>query len=146
MIEPLLVTSSLLIGKEMFTQTITTTTKNIYNGIDKILLNDNVQFKKILDDLDITIKLDIIHTFILELHNDNTLFNETVTKTFNYLEEILKTIEQEIENINNEIIKHNEKWFSRLRFSNCQTMLVKLINHINILDNRFELLIKLIKI
>ena len=146
MIEPLLVTSSLLIGKEMFTQTITTTTKNIYNGIDKILLNDNVQFKKILDDLDITIKLDIIHTFILELHNDTKLFNETVTKTFNYLEEILKTIEQEIENINNEIIKHNEKWFSRLRFSNCQTMLVKLINHINILDNRFELLIKLIKI
>lgn len=146
MIEPLLVTSSLLIGKEMFTQTITTTTKNIYNGIDKILLNDNVQFKKILDDLDITIKLDIIHTFILELHNDNKLFNKTVTKTFNYLEEILKTIEQEIENINNEIIKHNEKWFSRLRFSNCQTMLVKLINHINILDNRFELLIKLIKI
>ena len=146
MLEPILVSSSLLIGKEMFTQTITTTTKNIYNGIDKILLNDNVQFKKILDDLDITIKLDIIHTFILELHNDTKLFNETVTKTFNYLEEILKTIEQEIENINNEIIKHNEKWFSRLRFSNCQTMLVKLINHINILDNRFELLIKLIKI
>jgi hypothetical protein len=146
MIEPLLVSSSLLIGKEMFTQTITTTTKNIYNGIDKILLNDNVQFKKILDDLDITIKLDIIHTFILELHNDTKLFNETVTKTFNYLEEILKTIEQEIENINNEIIKHNEKWFSRFRFSNCSNMLVKLINHIKILDNRFELLIKLIKI
>tara|TARA_B100001142_G_C14237089_1_gene617798 strand:- start:79 stop:519 length:441 start_codon:yes stop_codon:yes gene_type:complete len=146
MIEPLLVSSSLLIGKEMFTQTITTTTKNIYNGIDKILLNDNVQFKKILDDLDITIKLDIIHTFILELHNDTKLFNETVTKTFNYLEEILKIIEQEIENINNEIIKHNEKWFSRFRFSNCPNMLVKLINHIKILDNRFELLIKLIKI
>ena len=146
MIDPLLVSSSLLIGKEMFTQTITTTTKNIYNGIDKILLNDNVQFKKILDDLDITIKLDIIHTFILELHNDTKLFNETVTKTFNYLEEILKIIEQEIENINNEIIKHNEKWFSRFRFSNCPNMLVKLINHIKILDNRFELLIKLIKI
>ena len=146
MIEPLLVTSSLLIGKEMFTQTITTTTKNIYNGIDKILLNDNVQFKKILDDLDITIKLDIIHTFILELHNDTKLFNETVTKTFKYLEEILKTIEQEIENISSELINHNEKWFSRLRFSNCPIMLDKLIKHINILDNRFELLIKLIKI
>lgn len=146
MIEPLLVSSSLLIGKEMFTQTITTTTKSIYNGIDKILLNDNVQFKKILDDLDITIKLDIIHTFILELHNDTKLFNETVTKTFNYLEEILKIINQEIENINNEIIKHNEKWFSSFRFSNCQNMLEKLINHIKILDNRFELLIKLIKI
>jgi hypothetical protein len=146
MIEPLLVSSSFLIGKEMFTQTITTTTKNIYNGIDKILLNDNVQFKQLLDDLDITIKLDIIHTFILDIHNDTKIFSDTVTKTFNYLEEILKTIEQEIENINNEIIKHNEKWFSRLRFSNCSLMLDKLIKHIKILDNRFELLIKLIKI
>ena len=146
MIEPLLVSSSFLIGKEMFTQTITTTTKNIYNGIDKILLNDNVQFKHLLDDLDITIKLDIIHTFILDIHNDTKIFSNTVTKTFNYLEEILKTIEQEIENINDEIIKHNEKWFSRLRVSNCPNMLDKLMKHINLLDNRFELLIKLIKI
>ena len=145
MIEPILVSSSLLIGKEMFTQTITKTTKNIYNGIDKILLNDNVQFKQLLDDLDITIKLDIIHTFILDIHSDNR-FNETVTKTFKYLEEILKIIEQEIENISSELINHNQKWFSRLRFSNCPIMLDKLIKHINILDNRFELLIKLIKI
>jgi hypothetical protein len=146
MIEPLLVSSSFLIGKEMFTQTITTTTKNIYNGIDKILLNDNVQFKQLLDDLDITIKLDIIHTFILDIHDDNNIFNETVTKTFKYLEEILKTIELEIENINNDIIKHNEKWFSKFRVSNSSYMLQKLVKHIQILDDRFELLMKLIKI
>jgi len=65
MIEPLIFSSSLLLGKEIAAQTITSTTKNIYNGIDKILLNDNVHFKKILDDLDINTKLDIIHTFII---------------------------------------------------------------------------------
>ena len=53
MIEPLLVTSSLFLGKEMFTTTVTNTTKNIYNGIEKIILNDNNHFKKILDNLDI---------------------------------------------------------------------------------------------
>ena len=146
MIEPLLVSSSLLIGKEMFTQTITTTTKNIYNGIDKILLNDNLQFKELLEDLDITIKLDIINTFILDIHSNNKIFNESVSKTFKYLEEILKTIELEIENINNDIIKHNEKWFSKFRVSNSSYMLQKLVKHIQILDDRFELLIKLIKI
>lgn len=146
MIEPILVSSSLLIGKEMFTQTITTTTKNIYNGIDKILLNNNLQFKELLEDLDITIKLDIINTFILDIHSNNTIFNESVSKTFKYLEEILKTIELEIENINNEIINHNEKWFSRFRSSKSSYMLQKLVKHIKILDDRFELLMKLIKI
>lgn len=146
MIEPILFSSSLLIGKEMFTQTITTTTKNIYNGIDKILLNDNLQFKELLEDLDITIKLDIINTFILDIHSNNKIFNESVSKTFKYLEEILKTIELEIENINNDIIKHNEKWFSKFRVSNSSYMLQKLVKHIQILDNRFELLMKLIKI
>ena len=87
MIEPILVSSSLLIGKEMFSQTINTTTKNIYNGIDKILLNDNLQFKELLEDLDITIKLDIINTFILDIHSNNKIFNESVSKTFKYLEE-----------------------------------------------------------
>jgi hypothetical protein len=146
MIEPILFSSSLLIGKEMFTQTITTTTKNIYNGIDKILLNDNLQFKELLEDLDITIKLDIINTFILDIHSNNKIFNESVSKTFKYLEEILKTIELEIENINNDIIKHNEKWFSKFRVSNSSYMLQKLVKHIQILDDRFELLMKLIKI
>ena len=146
MIEPILVSSSLLIGKEMFTQTITTTTKNIYNGIDKILLNDNLQFKDLLEDLDITIKLDIINTFIIDIHSNNKIFNKSVSKTFKYLEEILKIIELEIENINNEIIKQNEKWFSKFRFSNSSYMLQKLVKHIQILDNRFELLMKLIKI
>ena len=146
MIEPILLSSSLLIGKEMFTQTINTTTKNIYNGIDKILLNDNLQFKDFLEDLDITIKLDIINTFIIDIHSNNKIFNNSVSKTFKYLEEILKIIELEIENINNEIIKHNEKWFSKFRFSNSSYMLQKLVKHIQILDDRFELLIKLIKI
>ena len=146
MIEPILITSSLFLGKEMFTTTVTNTTKNIYNGIEKIILNDNTHFKKILDNLDINTKLDIIHTFIIDIHKDNKLFNDTLTKTFNYLEIILKTIETEIENINSELENHYKKWFHRYRSSNCELLLNNLINHVKILDKRFNLLIKLIKI
>lgn len=146
MIEPLIFSSSLLLGKEIAAQTVTSTTKNIYNGIDKILLNDNVHFKKILDDLDINTKLDIIHTFIIDFHKDIKIFNETITKTLKYLENSLKTIEIEIENINNELEIHSTKWFNRYRSSNCSELLNNLINHVKILDNRFELFIKLIKI
>jgi hypothetical protein len=146
MIEPLLITSSIFLGKEMFTTTVTNTTKNIYNGIEKIILNDNTHFKKILDNLDINTKLDIVHTFIIDIHNDKKIFNATLTKTFNYLETILKTIETEIENINLELIQHSKKWFHKYRASNCEELLNNLINHVKILDKRFNLLIKLIKI
>lgn len=146
MIEPLLISSSLLFGKEVVTQTITSTTKNIYLGIDNILLNDNQQFKQILEDLDIKIKLDIISSFIDELHQTKKIFNEPINKTFKYLDDILKTIEKEIENINIEIKNHKNKWFHKLRSSNCSSMLGNLIKHKKILDERFELLIKLINI
>jgi len=146
MIEPILVSSSLLLGKEMFTQTVTSTTRNIYTGIDKILLNDNLHFKEILEKLDINTKLDIIHTFIIDIHNNNKLFNDTLNKSFKYLEESLKTIELNIECINNELEIHSSKWFSRWRTSNCLNLLDKLISNVKILDNRFDLLIKLIKI
>ena len=146
MIEPLLVTSSLFLGKEMFTTTVTNTTKNIYNGIEKIILNDNTHFKKLLDNLDINTKLDIIHTFIIDVHKDTKIFNDTLTKSFKYLELIIKTIETEIENINGELETHSKKWLYKYRSSNCERLLNNLINHVKILDDRFDLLIKLIKI
>ena len=150
MIEPLLFTSTLLLGKEMFTQTITTTTNNIYSGIDKLLKNDNIEFKKICEELDIHIKLDIINTFIIDIHNSdtnsNTIFNETINKTFKYLEDILKTIELEIENINNAILFYEKLWFRQIRKCNYTINISNLVKHIKILDSRFELLIKLIKI
>jgi len=146
MIEPLLVTSSLFLGREMFTTTVTNTTKNIYNGIEKIILNDNTHFKKLLDNLDINTKLDIIHTFIIDIHKDTKIFNDTLTKSFKYLEIIIKTIETEIENINGELETHSKKWLYKYRSSNCERLLNNLINHVKILDDRFDLLIKLIKI
>ena len=146
MIEPLLVTSSLFLGREMFTTTVTNTTKNIYNGIEKIILNDNTHFKKLLDNLDINTKLDIIHTFIIDVHKDTKIFNDTLTKSFKYLELMIKTIETEIENINGELETHSKKWVYKYRSSNCERLLNNLINHVKILDDRFDLLIKLIKI
>ena len=146
MLEPLIVSSSLLIGKEMFTQTITTTTKNIYNGIDKVLLNDNIQFKELLDTLDINTNLDIINSCIIDIHKEQKIFYDTLNKTFKYLENSLTTIDKEIKNIDEELINHNKKWFSRIRSSKYPIMLNNLIKHMKILDERFNLLIKLITV
>ena len=146
MIEPLLITSSLLIGKEVMTQTITTSTKNIYSGIEKIITNENTEFNQVLDKLDINTKLDIINSFIKEMECSNKLFSDTTRKALKYIENILKIIEVEISNINLEIEDHKKKWFNRFRTSNCREMINNLVNHVKILDDRFELLIKFINI
>lgn len=146
MIEPLLISSSLLIGKEVMTQTITTSTKNIYSGIEKIMTNENTEFNQVLENLDINTKLDIINSFIKEMANSHNLLSETTRKSLKYIENILKIIEVEISNINLEIEEHKKKWFNRIRTSNCRTMINNLVNHVKILDNRFELLIKFINI
>ena len=146
MIEPLLITSSLLIGKEVMTQTITTSTKNIYSGIEKIITNENTEFNQVLDKLDINTKLDIINSFIKEMESSNKLFSDTTRKALKYIENILKIIEVEISNINLEIEDHKKKWFNRFRTSNCREMINNLVNHVKILDDRFELLIKFINI
>ena len=134
MIEPLTV----LFGKEVLSQTVS----NIYKGLDTLIHNQ--QFKEVLDDLDINSSLDIIHTFIVDLSKKKV--NNSISKTLNYLEEILKIIEKEIENINIEIKQHQSKWFSRFRTSNCDSMIKNLIKHKKILDLRFDLLIKLINL
>lgn len=146
MIEPLLISSSLLFGKEMVTQTITKTSKDIYFGLESILKNDNLEFNLVLEKLDINTKLDLINSFINEASDTQKLFSDTINKALCYINKILKTIENEIKNINLEITNHQTKWFSRFRVSNCNIMIENLVNHIKILDERFNLLIKLIKI
>ena len=80
------------------------------------------------------------------MESSNKLLSETTRKSLKYIENILKIIEVEISNINIEIEEHKKKWFNRIRTSNCRTMINNLVNHVKILDNRFELLIKFINI
>ena len=142
MIEPLIISSSLLLGKEVLTHTITTSTKNICNGINSILLNRHFEFKKILNNLDINTKLDIIEQFIKDINY--TSLSQSSIKILKYLKENIILINNEIVNINNEILNHKTKWFSSLRTSNCHEMIINLTYHVQILDDRFNLLIKLI--
>ena len=149
MIEPLLLSSSLLFGKELLVQTVAKTTHNIYKGLEDLNNDESFEFKKLLSDLDINAKLEIIHEFINELNENEehkiNNFNKSIDKILTFLCDILKNIETEIENIKKEIISHKKKWFHKLRPYNYNTMIENLIKHLNILDMRFNLLIKLLK-
>tara|TARA_B110001450_G_C17611239_1_gene477379 strand:+ start:107 stop:550 length:444 start_codon:yes stop_codon:yes gene_type:complete len=146
MIEPLLISSSVLLGKEFVNQTITKTTNNIYGNIDAIIIDSSFEFKNLLDDLDITTKLDIINSFICNLKEDNKIYSKTILKTLDYLIDIFKKIEKELDNIKLEITEHKKKWFHTFRTPKYKSLIHNLIKHLKILDNRFDTLLNLLKI
>ena len=149
MIEPFLITSSLLFGKELLVQSVSKTTTNIYRGLEDINSDESFQFTKILEELDIKAKLDVIHEFINELTENSVIkskYNQSKStdKILSYLCDILKNIENEIESINTEIKIHKTKWFNKFRIATYVTMIDNLKKHLKILDFRFELLLKLL--
>jgi len=146
MIEPLLISSSVLLGKEFVNQTITKTTNNIYGNIDAIIIDSSFEFKNLLDDLDITTKLDIINSFICNLKEDNKIYSKTILKTLDYLIDIFKKIEKELDNIKLEITEHKKKWFHTFITPKYKSLIHNLIKHLKILDNRFDTLLNLLKI
>lgn len=158
MIEPILITSSFLLGKEFVNQTITKTTSNIYSNINSILVDSNFELKSLLEDLDINTKLDIINSFISgcdfdENHEINKKINKkknpysiTVKKTLDYIVDILKRIETEIENIKKASESHKEKWFYYLRTPEYSHMVNNLVKHLKILEERFNFLLNILKI
>jgi hypothetical protein len=154
MIEPILITSSFLLGKEFVNQTITKTTSNIYSNINSILVDSNFELKSLLDDLDINTKLDIINSFISscdfneneEINKKKNSYSITVKKTLNYIADILKRIENEIENIKKASVSHKEKWFYYLRTPEYSPMVNNLVKHLKILEERFNFLLNILKI
>ena len=78
-----------------------------------------------------------------ELHNDASDFNDSTKIALKHIEDILKKIENEIEEIKKQIKEHQELWFHRFRTPCYKSLLDNLLVHIRVLDERFNLLIKI---
>lgn len=141
--EPLILASSLLFGREVVSQTISSSTKNILTGVTSILDDEDFIFNKILNECDLISKVEIINSYVQELHNDASDFNESTKIALKHIEDILKKIENEIEEIKKQIKQHQELWFHRFRTPCYKSLLDNLLVHIRVLDERFNLLIKI---
>ena len=141
--EPLIIASSLLFGREVVSQTISSSTKNILTGVTSILDDEDFVFNRILNECDLISKVEIINSYVQELHNDASDFNESTKIALKHIEDILKKIENEIEEIKKQIKDHQELWFHKFRTPSYKSLLDNLLIHIKVLDERFNLLIKI---
>ena len=141
--EPLILASSLLFGREVVSQTISSSTKNILTGVSSILDDGDFIFNRILNECDLISKVEIINSYVQELHDNASDFNESTKIALKHIEDILKKIENEIEEIKKQIKQHQELWFHKFRTPSYKSLLDNLLIHIKVLDERFNLLIKI---
>ena len=129
-----------LVGKEILSQSVHNSTLGVFNGLNSMI--SDVDIKKIIKNLDIETKLNIINSFIKSMKDIN--LSEHIIISINSINEIIKEIEKEINDINKEIIEHKSKWFYYLRKTNNLENINKLKKSLKILDSRFDILMKLL--
>ena len=130
-----------LVGNEILTNSVRTSTHGIYQGILDILGSKaDYKFKNLIEEQDVYSKIKVIHQFL------DTLTNSKKTKyqtAINNIEESLKLIEKEIEIIKTGIEEHEEKYLKYFRVCEYKKNVDNLVKYVKILDSLFDLLIKI---
>ena len=97
------------------------------------------KYKNEIEEMDIAIKLEIIYNKLSSQYgNDKDCEKNKTVQILGLLELIFK-IKSIMENINYEIEKHDNKWFSNYRSVNIANKLNDLRHYVKILDNRIQL-------
>ena len=148
------VSSTTLVTSDMLIRTIGTTTSSIYS-IGKMLLSSNGTFvdlsalervEKQLDLLE-TIKIyDLLIKEILEKNKDLIDNSETLKESIHSIIEVLDGLNTLLKQIDKKVQEHKLKWFGYFRSLNFSLELEELKVQKHILDNRFDILQKIIKI
>ena len=148
-----LVSSTTLVTSDVLIRTIGTTTSSIYT-VGKMLLSDNrfvdlsclERVEKQLDLLE-TIKIyDLLIKEILEKNKDLVQDSETLKESVHSIIEVLDVLNKLLKQIDTKVQEHKLKWFGYFRSLNFSFELEELKVQKHILDNRFDILQKIIKI
>lgn len=142
--EAIVAASSLLIGREVASQTISGTSSSIITRLGHINDNYGADCEKLFADLDIKFKMDIISSYINRIHGD--LICESVSKCVNYIKETLFEIEAEMKILEELKLEYDKQWFGNaLSSSKFTDSFNNIKNKVAILDHRFNMLMKLFR-
>ena len=132
---------SALVGKHIIGFAINDATGSIYSSVGAIF-NYNTKINDTITKLDI---LEIIKMVNLSI-TDITYSNSTIEQCLNSIHEIIIEIREDLKQINIKVDEHKNKYFSNWRYLNCKKELRNLTIHSNILEKRYEYLIKCLSI
>lgn len=144
--ETLVTASSLIIGKEVASQTISGTSNSIISRLGHINDNYGIECEKLFEDLDIKFKMEVISNFIKNIKlKTYHISKESVNTCIEYIKNILLEIEKEMVSIQELKQDYEKQWFGNAMSS---TKFLESFNKIKkkvtILESRFDYLVKLL--
>jgi hypothetical protein len=144
--ETLLTASSLLIGKEMASQTINRTSNSIITRLGIITEDYGTDCERLFADLDIKFKMEIITSYISKINTSSLRITcEAVSKCIEYIKEVLLEIEKEMDELQKLKSEYSTQWFGNAYSSSKFTESFNKIKlRVFILDGRFDMLMKLL--
>jgi len=115
----------------------------VYNLYDTLGNSVHPVVKNVLEELDIAAHLEVVEVMVKEIPENTT---ESVKICMKNIEKVLNNIQQLLVDINNETAYHNTKWFAHWRTCNLEDKLEALKKYKAILDQRIDLLTKVLAV
>ena len=132
---------SALLGKQIMNRAISDASGSIYSNISSIF-NYNLQIDDTLNLLDIKEKIKVVEALVNNIDISNMIVDRCVTS----IHDVILLIREDLKILKLLIEEHKEKYFSKWRRLNYKTNLKNLKIHSNILNTRFDNLLKTIEI
>jgi len=134
--------SSFLIGKEMAAQTISKTSSSIISKLGNLY---GTNYESIFTELDIKFKIDIVNSYISKIDtNSLRLTCDAVSKCIEYIKDILIEIEGDMNKLQKLLDQNYNKWFGNSYSNNSSEIINDIRIKVHILDQRFDILLKLL--
>ena len=134
------------LSTELLIQTIKTTSTGIIDTIKFISSYNNIDLsllQKDLENIDLENKISIINKFIEEIEERKNI-KESIKISIQSVHVILEKINKELESIKEDIEYHHTKYFNSWRSIYCDDKIINIKSHNELLEKRFDLLMKLL--
>ena len=132
------------LGVDVIIKGIQLTTLSIISGV-KYLVSIH-EFAPEIKPLDLEFKLAIISAFIEDIQENKKEMNKSTKLALASVGKVLEKINVELQLIKNNIRYHKSKWFSSWRTCDVKDKVKQIIMHTELLDERFNFLIKIMTI
>lgn len=136
---------SALIGRQILSQAISDASYSIYNNINSIFYY-STDVDKVLRDLDVGNKIKMLEEMTKSIEKKCKGNHKIMEMSLASIHDMIIKIREDLKKINQRIEKHKKKYFASWRSVNCSKELNDLVSHCDILDKRFNYLVRAIEI
>tara|TARA_A100001234_G_C12477130_1_gene321870 strand:+ start:140 stop:613 length:474 start_codon:yes stop_codon:yes gene_type:complete len=142
------ITSGILVSKllqhELLVKSVNSVASGIISTINHIISNEELDINKSFKQIDLFADLDVITSFVTEVTEIQIVkYSKTVQYCLHNINEILKEISENVEQIKKEITEHKAKYLSSLRSCDFSHHEQEIIEKKKILDKRFDRLLSI---